>query len=172
MAQGSWAAEAASTAHYVDQSEGDHTAPTLPNSKVSVRLAAPAAMKPDLAGEPANTPSAGDDPDNDRWAWPHGTAATGAELDTFTARLAQFAARGLSLADAEAMADKLLNRDREADDRRACLECASLRGTMRNWSCGNWQAGGVAINPRFTQLPHELVMRLQRCDGCSARTAG
>ena len=49
--------------------------------------------------------------------------------DVFTARLALFADRGLSIAEAEAIAERLARRDLELDDRRLCLEClAALIG--------------------------------------------
>ena len=116
-------------------------------------------------GDPgaANDPA----PDPDRWAWPHSTAMNTAEIDTFTARLARFTDRGLILADAEALADKLVNRDREGDDRRLCLECASLN---RGGRCSNWQAAGVAIRARDAQLPGDFTTMLQRCGGVGGAT--
>ena len=75
----------------------------------------------------ANDPT----PDPDRWCWPHSTAMTGAEIDTFTARLGRFSDKGLSLDDGEALADKLVVRDREGDDRHLCAECAQCRFGMR-----------------------------------------
>ena len=105
-------------------------------------------------------------PDADRWAWPHSTAMTGAEIDTFTARLVRFTDKGLILDDGEALADKLVTRDREDDDRRLCLECLHLGGYgQASWRCGNWQSAGIAIRARDNQLPRDLVFELQRCDG-------
>lgn len=98
----------------------------------------------------------------DASCWPHSTAMNGAEIDTFTARLARFTDRGLSLDDAERLADKLVIRDREADDRRVCLECVHLRHGGR---CGNWRAAGVAINAMDARLPGDFTTMLQRCDG-------
>ncbi len=98
----------------------------------------------------------------DASCWPHSTAMNGAEIDTFTARLARFTDRGLILADAERLADKLVIRDREADDRRVCLECVHLRHGGR---CGNWRAAGVAINAMDARLPGDFTAMLQRCDG-------
>lgn len=112
-------------------------------------------------GRAANDPA----PDPDRWCWPHSTAMTGAEIDTFTARLARFTDKGLSLIDGEALADKLVIRDRESDDRRLCLECLHLAGHAGSWRCGNWQRAGIAIRARDNQLPLDLVFELQRCDG-------
>ena len=106
------------------------------------------------------------DTDPDRWCWPHGDAMNTAEIDTFTARLARFTDKGMSLPDAEALADKLVMRNREGDDRRLCLECVHLSGFgPTSWRCGNWQAAGIAIRPHDTQLPAELVVQLQRCGG-------
>ena len=98
---------------------------------------------------------------------PHSTAMTGAEIDTFTARLARFTDKGLDLDAGERMADKLVIRDREQDDRRLCLECLHLhRGD--GWRCRNWQAAGIACRARDAQLPTDLATQLQRCDGFTA----
>jgi hypothetical protein len=106
----------------------------------------------------------GNDPD--AHCWPHSTAMNGAEIDLFTARLHRFTDKGLTIADGEALADKLVVRDREADDRRFCMECRHLSGVgQTSWRCGNWQAAGIAIRSRDSQLPADLVLQLQRCDG-------
>lgn len=86
------------------------------------------------------------------------------EIDTFTRRLATFTDRGLTMADAEALADRLVRRDRERDDRRTCMECPHLRGAGR-WRCGNGVAAGLANQAGDMPLPADLVQRLQRCDG-------
>ena len=104
-------------------------------------------------------------PDLDRWAWPHSDAMNTGEIDTFTARLSRFTDKGLTLTDAEALADRLVIRDRDGDDRRLCLECLHLH---RGGRCGNWQRAGVAITAWDPRLPAELVQRLQRCDGFTA----
>jgi len=98
----------------------------------------------------------------DASCWPHSTAMNGAEIDTFTARQARFIDMGLSLDDAERLADKLMQRDRDGDDRRVCLECVHLRHGGR---CGNWRAAGVAINAMDARLPGDFTPMLQRCDG-------
>ena len=100
--------------------------------------------------------------DPDRWAWPHSPAMNTAEIDRFTARLARFTDRGVILSDAECLADKLVIRDRERDDRAMCLECTHLHRAGR---CGNWQRAGVAIRARDAFMPVDLVRQLQRCDG-------
>ncbi len=105
-------------------------------------------------------------PDADRWCWPHSTAMTGGEIEAFTARLSRFTDKGLTLDGGEALADRLVIRDRESDDRRLCLECLHLAGhAAGSWRCGNWQQAGIASNVRDTQLPGELVRTLQRCHG-------
>jgi len=102
----------------------------------------------------------------DRWCWPHSTAMNGAELDLLAARLARFTDKGVSQGDAESLADKLVIRDRDSDDRALCLECRHMAGYgPASWRCGNWQAAGVAISQRASQLPGDLVFQLQRCPG-------
>ena len=111
----------------------------------------------------------GNDPDAD--CWPDSTAMNGTEIDLFTARLHRFTDKGLTRTDGEALADKLVIRDRETDDRWSCLECRHLSGYGHtSWRCGNWQAAGIAIRPRDTQLPADLVLQLQRCDGFATAT--
>ena len=90
---------------------------------------------------------------------------TGREIDTFTARLHHFTRRGLAESDAERLADKLLTRNREADDRRLCLECAHLAGRAGVWGCRNWQQAAIASKAHDAQLPAALVIQPQRCDG-------
>ncbi|KQU87635.1 hypothetical protein ASC78_26010 [Variovorax sp. Root318D1] len=93
--------------------------------------------------------------DPDRDCWPCSDAMTGAEIDRFTARLARFTDKGLSLIEAEALADRLVIRDRDGDDRRLCLECAHLSGRR----CGAWllaAVGGPIVSTALLELP-------QRC---------
>jgi hypothetical protein len=89
---------------------------------------------------------------------------TGREIDTFRARLSRFTDKGLILDDGEVLADKLVIRDRESDDRHVCLECLHLAG-YGSWRCSNWQRSGIAIQAWDAQLPGQLVRKLQRCDG-------
>ena len=138
---------------------------TETTKRVSVVFVAPdMAPMPKTEGDPpaANDPAA----DPDRWAWPHSQAMNTHEIDTFTARLARFTDKGLSLRDGEALADKLVKRDRESDDRRLCLECFHLSGQYgKAWDCRNWQVAKVASRARDAQLSAALVCQLQRCDG-------
>ena len=100
--------------------------------------------------------------DPDGWCWPSSTAMTGAEIDNFKARLSKFGDKGLTASDGEALADKLVLRDRETDRRRVCLECRNLSGySPGSWRCSNWKPAGVGTSG----LPLDLVLMLQRCDG-------
>lgn len=93
--------------------------------------------------------------DLDRWCWPHSNAMNGAEIGRFTVRLARFTDEGLPLIEAEALADKLVLRDRDGDHRRLCLECAHLSGRR----CGAWQRAAVG----GPVLPTSLLALPQRC---------
>lgn len=104
--------------------------------------------------------------DRTEWCWPHSIAMNGREINTFTARLDWFFYRGLALPDAESLANKLVIRDRENDDRRLCLECLHLGGNADgSWRCTACQAAGIAIQARDARLPCDLVHMLQRCNG-------
>jgi hypothetical protein len=77
----------------------------------------------------------------------------GAEIDQMLARMSVFTRRGLQDEDAARLADKLVIRDREGDERHACLECAHLRGR----SCVRPAAAGMIANVE------QIVLLLQRC---------
>lgn len=96
-------------------------------------------------------------PDPDRWCWPHSEAMNGAELEQFAKRAQQFTRRGIPAEAAEAMADRLVIRDREHDDRRTCLECT----TYRPGRCGNHRRAGL----QAPDLGRDLATLLQRCPG-------
>ena len=141
------------------------TGATETTKRVSVVFVAP-----DMAPMPKTTGdvSAANDPTQnpDRWCWPHSEAMNTGEIEIFTARLARFTDKGLSLHDGEALTDKLVKRDRESDDRRLCLECFHLSGQYgKAWDCRNWQVAKIASRARDAQLSAALVFQLQRCDG-------
>jgi hypothetical protein len=106
----------------------------------------------------------------DRYCWPHSEAMIGREIDAFTSRLARFTNKGATpMAQAEQLADRLVKRDRDADDRRLCLECRHLSGhTPGAWRCQDWQRACTAIDARGASIPGDLVCTLQRCDGFTA----
>lgn len=93
----------------------------------------------------------------DHCCWPHSGSMNEQEVAIFTARLHHFQSKGLRLGDAETLADRLVIRDREQDDRRTCLECQHLAGRQR---CAQWQRAGIG-NP---VIPVDLLAQLQRCD--------
>ena len=97
--------------------------------------------------------------DLDRWCWPASAAMNSAEVDTFTVRLARFTDKGLNRSEAETLADKLVIRDREGDDRRLCLECAHVRYAAQ-WRCNQWRRAGLGA----PGVPADLVRQPQRCD--------
>jgi hypothetical protein len=72
-------------------------------------------------------------------------------LTLFTARLHRFTDKGLAATDGEALADKLVVRDREARrPARFAWSAGTCPGMLAgsSWRCGNWQAAGVAIRSR------------------------
>lgn len=95
--------------------------------------------------------------DPDRWCWPHSDAMNGAELQQFAKRAQQFTRRGMSADAADAMADRLVIRDRASDDRRACLEC----GNHRPGRCSNHRAALL----QSPEVGRDLAVLLQRCPG-------
>ena len=108
--------------------------------------------------------------DPDAGCGPNSAAMNGSEIDTFTARRHRFADKGLPRDAADALADNLVLRDREKDDRRVCFECKSFTGHgPLSWRCANWDVAGVAIRSFDAQLPADLVTQLQRCDGFAKR---
>lgn len=95
--------------------------------------------------------------DPDRLCWPHSGGMNGAELEHFAKRTQEFTRRGISTEAAEAMADRLVIRDREQDDRRTCLGCA----TFRPGRCGNYRRAGL----QAPDVGRDLGAMLQRCPG-------
>lgn len=148
--------------------------PVIPSTVATVATVAVANAQNPAANDPAPTPKTAavdvdlipqqGELDPDRHCWPHTEAMNGTEIDSFTARVIRFAAKGVTHTDGEALADKLVTRDREKDDRRLCLECQHLTGFAGSWRCRDWQRAGIAINPRDTGIPGDLVRTLQRCD--------
>lgn len=84
------------------------------------------------------------------------SAWTDAEIETFTRRSRVLQKIGLSAMEAEQTAETMMHRDRpeSGDDRRLCLECASLKK-------------GRCTRRGYMALPTVL----QRCDGFSLRGA-
>lgn len=104
--------------------------------------------------------------DPDRHSWPHTLAMNSAEIDSFNARVQLFTRHALDQTQAEGVADGLVIRDRDGDDRRLCLECQHLRGGGRSWACNQWRAAGHGA----AGIPADMVLMLQRCDGFKEMT--
>lgn len=117
----------------------------------------------------ASTPATGASPaspaqDPDRWCWPYSQAMTGREIDTFAGRAMLFSRHAMPPVNAEGLAYQLVNRDREGDDRRLCLECCNLTGRAGAWRCNQWQQAGMV----GAGVPSGMVLVLQRCNGFKA----
>jgi len=88
-------------------------------------------------------------------------AWTDADIARFLARRARLMRWGWTEAEADAMAERLVLRDRADDDRHQCPECAHLDGhKATGWRCRNHRRAQVA-----RELPHDLVLLPQRCPG-------
>ncbi|MEI6835125.1 MAG: hypothetical protein WCL28_14160, partial [bacterium] len=75
-----------------------------------------------------------------------------------------FQAKGLDEMNAEALADKLVIRDREGDDRKVCYECRYLKA-ITSLKCENWKLAGIAMKSSDSFVGKEFAMMLQRCHG-------
>ncbi len=84
------------------------------------------------------------------------------EIGRFVFRVGLLQRRGLTEAQAETLAERLLARDRDGDDRRACLECAHL---SRDGSCALHREGRLPGVLSRTYTP--VRETLQRCPGFS-----
>ena len=106
---------------------------------------------------------------SDLWCYPNSSAMNTDEIAIFQARVSRYKNCGLDSEKSEALADKLLIRDREqgADDRISCLECRYLVN-VNGWYCKNWQQSKVCIRERDAYIGTDWVMLLQRCDGFKA----
>ena len=119
----------------------------------------------------ANEPQAPVDPDDlevsgtdsDRWCWPHSSAWNTAEIDAFTSRTMLFIRRGINATQADDLAEALVKRDREGDERRMCIECSHLSGSASHtWRCRSAVAAGLSASASI-ELPGNLVTQCQRC---------
>lgn len=112
-------------------------------------------------------PSAFPRPDPHGHCCPQSMAMHAAEIDLFSKRRQVFLAKGLDEASADGLADKLVIRDRDGDDRRVCLECSHLKG-FSVLRCDNWKAAGIASTSDTAFVDKCFCMLLQRCDGFSS----
>lgn len=75
-------------------------------------------------------------------------------------RIGRFRRYGLTLDEAERLADRLADRDYERDDRRMCLECVEY---AQDKSCGAWRRGLFGVVRRVEPIPTTLA-RCQHFD--------
>jgi len=84
----------------------------------------------------------------ERSCWPNGPAANTAELAAMEKHLRLFERRRVPIAEAARLADRLLARDRELDDRHLCIECT--HGTKARCPGGAPLGGVLQRCPAFT----------------------
>lgn len=102
-------------------------------------------------------------PDPNRWCYPQSSAMNSAEISAFDARVRRFTEIGLALPAAEELADALLVRDRDGDDRRLCVECKHLGEQGRCVAAVSGRLSGVAA----ALQPVQTI--LKRCDAFDLR---
>lgn len=141
--------------------------PVTSAATVTVTSAENHAASTPPAPAPALPPPPAADPD--RACWPHSAAMNAAEIERMVHRLALFDGRGMTVPEAERLADKLVTRDREEGDRTSCAECHRLDGwSPKTWRCcgpsgqGNTLAGAM--------LSVLWLSELHRCPGFTAHT--
>lgn len=88
---------------------------------------------------------------------------TQAEAAAFAERVRRFTERGLMLTEVDSLATRLLQRDRDCDDRRMCLECSYLgtKGRCIAAATGRLIGASRALEP--------VPDLLQRCEGFGRR---
>jgi hypothetical protein len=81
-------------------------------------------------------------------------------------RLDLFARRGFTVAQAEALADRLAQRDYDRDDRRMCAECSNLQD---GGTCFAAAQGWIPNTTRHSDWRHFTPVRtlLMRCEAFS-----
>jgi hypothetical protein len=90
-------------------------------------------------------------PDDVEGAW------TDADISRFTKRRDRLLRWGWAEPDAEKLAERLVRRDREQDDRVSCTDCKHYRPGR----CGNHRRAGLGT----VDVGRDLATLLQRCDG-------
>ena len=117
---------------------------------------------------PRNEETCGSSQDSQGWL-PTCTAAeadsqagawAGAEIARFLDRRARLMRWGWTEPEAEHLAERLVQRDRDGDDRRLCIECRHYRPGR----CGNHGCAGL----RVPAVGRDLAAALQRCAGFQA----
>ena len=91
-------------------------------------------------------------------------AWTDADITAFLERRDRLMRWGWTEPDAEKQAEKLVKRDREADDRVSCIDCRHFR----HGRCGNHGRAGL----NSPELGRDLASLLQRCTGFACPVEG
>lgn len=99
---------------------------------------------------------------------PYSQVMSEQELNLLVFRLEKFASKGLPLADSEGLAERLVRRDRDSDERKLCMECQHLQGDVGRWRCSNAHAARMAVGVVNAPLPAGMTQQLQRCPGFRA----
>ncbi len=84
-------------------------------------------------------------------------AWTDADIERFTTRRDRLLRWGWTEPEAERLADRLVRRDREADERVSCADCQHYRPGH----CGNHRRAGLNV----ADVGRDLASMLQRCPG-------
>lgn len=84
---------------------------------------------------------------------------TETEINRFLGRQGLFSRRGLSPAESEKLAEKCLLRDRDLDDRRACVECKHLQAG------GTCAAKQAALPKTMFHRCHKFGWQVPRIEG-------
>lgn len=82
---------------------------------------------------------------------------TDGDIARYQGRLARMLKWGWPMADAERQAERLVNRDRDADERVSCTECQHYQPGR----CANYQCAGLNV----ADVGRDLATLLQRCHG-------
>lgn len=123
-----------------------------PASKLTDDMrAALRANKPELLALLAGTGHASPVPDVSAVAW------SGADIARFLDRRARLLRWGWSEVDAEVLAERLVRRDRECDERVSCTDCRHYRPGR----CGNHRRAAL----QSPEIGRDLAGMLQRCPG-------
>ena len=99
--------------------------------------------------------------------WSTSTGMSEQEIALFQRRLDRFSDLGLDIETSERQGDCMLLRDRDGDNRRACIECAHLC-TQGRWRCTNARHAELCSTRTDSPVAEEFALLSQRCNGFSA----
>jgi hypothetical protein len=132
---------------------------TTGHSTVAINTASTATSTPASADAGSAPPAI----EADRWCWPDSDAMNTAELRALAVRTERFIRQGIGGDEASMLADQLVARDREGDDRRLCLECSWLGDG------GRCIAAATGRLPDADRRLEPVTTILQRCPAFGLR---